>query len=214
MGAGRASGTEGYAESADAVAKAYEAITFAAVHRNILHLIPAAPARVLDIGAGTGRDAAALAALGHSLVAVEPTAELRAHGQRLHPAAAITWIDDALPDLAVLRERGARFNLVMLTAVWMHLDAGQRAGAMRRVADLLLPGGMAALALRHGPVPAGRRMFEVSADETCMLAAENGLETVHRSERGDTQGRDDVHWSVVVFRREPVPAFDRIGAKL
>ena len=45
-------------------------------------LIPATPSRVLDVGAGTGRDAAALAALGHSVVAVEPTPELRAHGQR------------------------------------------------------------------------------------------------------------------------------------
>ena len=201
MAASRASGTEGYAEAADAVAKAYEAITFAAVHRNILHLIPTAPSRVLDIGAGTGRDAAALAALGHGVVAVEPTAELRTHGQRLHPAAAIIWIDDALPDLTVLRERGERFDLVMLTAVWMHLDAGQRAWAMRRVTELLLPGGMAALALRHGPVPAGRRMFEVSACETCTLASQHGLETLHRSERGDTQGRDNIHWSVVVFRR-------------
>jgi protein-L-isoaspartate O-methyltransferase len=32
---------------------------------------------VLDIGSGTGRDAAGLAAMGHSVVAVEPTAELR-----------------------------------------------------------------------------------------------------------------------------------------
>jgi SAM-dependent methyltransferase len=201
MGAGRASGTEGYAEAADAVAKAYEAITFEAVHRNILHLLPAVPSRVVDIGAGTGRDAAALAGLGHSVVAVEPTAELRAHGQHLHAAAAIVWLDDSLPDLAVLRRRGERFDLVLLTAVWMHLDAGQRRRAMPRVADLLLPGGQAALALRHGPIPPGRRMFEVSADETCALAAESGLETAHRSVRGDTQGRADIHWSVVVFRR-------------
>lgn len=72
---------------------------------------------------------------------------------------------------------------------------------MPRVADLLLPGGLAALALRHGPVPPGRRMFDVLADETCALASENGLETVHRSERSDTQGRGNVHWSVVVFRK-------------
>lgn len=123
VGAGRASGTEGYAEGADAVAKAYEAISSAAVHRNILHLIPITPSRVPDIGAGTGRDAAALAALGHSVVAVEPTAELRAHGQRLHPAAGITWIDDSLPDLAKLQARGERFDLVLLTA---GVDASRR----------------------------------------------------------------------------------------
>jgi len=79
----RASGTEGYGETADALAKHYESVSFADVHREILHLIPATPSRALDVGAGTGRDAAALAALGHAVVAVEPTPELRAHGQRL-----------------------------------------------------------------------------------------------------------------------------------
>ena len=129
----RASGTEGYAEAANALVKQYEGLTFADVHRDTLHLIPKTPGRVLDIGAGTGRDAAALAALGHSVVAVEPTPELRAEGQRLHAAAAIAWIDDALPDLRQLPEGAGRFDLVMLSAVWMHLDPDQRRRAMPRV---------------------------------------------------------------------------------
>lgn len=195
------SGTEGYAESADALAKQYESISFADVHRDILHLIPTAPSQVLDIGAGTGRDAAALAALGHSVVAVEPTRELRAHGQRLNRSARIRWIDDALPDLSKVHARNERFDLIMLTAVWMHLDAEQRRRAMRRIANLLRPGGLMALSLRHGPVPPGRRMFEVSAAETCALAGEEGLETAHQSERVDTFGRPDVVWSVLAFRR-------------
>ena len=197
----RVSGTEGYAESADALAEQYESIAFADVHRDLLHLIPAAPAQILDIGAGTGRDATALAALGHNVTAVEPTRELRARGQRLHRSARISWIDDALPDLGTVHERAARFDLIMLTAVWMHLDAEQRRRAMRGIADLLRRGGLMALTLRHGPVPAGRRMFEIGADETCALAREAGLETVHRSERGDMLGRADVTWSVLAFRR-------------
>ena len=162
----KARGTEGYGESADALVKPYESLSFADVHRETLPLIPTTPSRVLDVGAGTGRDAAALANLGHTVVAVEPTPELRAHGQRLHRAAAITWIDDALPDLDKVHARGERFDLVMLTAVWMHLDSSQRERAMARVAGLLQPGGLMTLLLRHGPVPAGRRMFEVSAAET------------------------------------------------
>jgi hypothetical protein len=89
----------------------------------------------------------------------------------------------------------------MLTAVWMHLDAEERRCAMPRVAGLLRPGGLMALSLRHGPVPAGRRMFEIGADETCALARDAGLETAHRSERGDMLGRADVTWSVLAFRR-------------
>ena len=45
----------------------YEGISFAETHGSILHLIPPAPCHVLDIGAGTGRDAAGFAALGTGL---------------------------------------------------------------------------------------------------------------------------------------------------
>jgi SAM-dependent methyltransferase len=199
---GRASGTEGYGETADALVKSYESLAFADVHRDILPLIPTTPSRILDVGAGTGRDAAALAALGHAVMAVEPTPELRAHGQQLHKSAAIDWIDDALPDLDKVHARGERFDLVMLTAVWMHLDADQRERAMERVAGLLRPGGLMTLLLRHGPVPAGRRMFEVSASETRALAARHGLETIHDSERPALLGGSAVWWSVLAFRTQ------------
>jgi len=205
------SGTAGYGATADDLAASYESLTFAEVHRDTLHLLPAPPARILDVGAGTGRDAAALAALGHAVTAVEPTAELRAHGQRLHAGAAIAWIDDALPDLPALQAmqaRGsgtrsmgdARFDFVLLSAVWMHLDAAERSRAMARLAGLLAPGGTATISLRHGPVPTGRRMFEVTAAETRALAARHGLATVHDSERPALLGQRGVWWSVLAFR--------------
>ncbi|MFC9327112.1 class I SAM-dependent methyltransferase [Kitasatospora sp. NPDC057015] len=192
----------GYAEAAAALVEQYESVSFAEVHREVLHLIPRRPAVIVDIGAGSGRDAAALAALGHVVVAVEPTPELRSRGRILHADREIEWIDDALPGLPALRAGGRRFDLVLLTAVWMHLDALQRASAMESVAGLLAPGGHLVLTLRHGPVPAGRRMFDVSADETAELARGHGLDVVHRSERADLHGRDGVGWSRLGLRRQ------------
>ena len=90
----------------------------------------------------------------------------------------------------------------MLTAVWMHLDPGQRERAMGRVAGLLRPGGLMTLLLRHGPVPQGRRMFEISAAETSALAAAHGLETIHDSERPALQGGSEVWWSRLAFRAQ------------
>ena len=169
---------------------------------DLLHLFPAAPSHVLDIGAGTGRDAAAFARLGHTVTAVEPTPELRAHAHRLHGDLAITWIDDSLPDLDRVHAPGERYDLVMLTAVWMHLDKPQRAQAMARVAPLVRPDGVMVLSLRHGPMPAGRRMFEVSAAETRALAARHGLATIHDSERPALLGGPAVWWSRLAFRRQ------------
>src|SRR5262249_33661327 len=114
-------GNEGYTEEADALARQYESVRFVDVHGPTLHLLPTLHSDVLDSGAGTGRDAAALAAMGHRVVAVEPTAALRDQAMLLHPSPRIEWIDDTLPHLARLVGRGDRFDVILLTAVWIHL---------------------------------------------------------------------------------------------
>jgi protein-L-isoaspartate O-methyltransferase len=129
------SGTEGYAEQAESLTRQYESFSFADIHGPELHLIPVAPCRALDVGAGTGRDAAALAAMGHSVVAVEPTGAFRLRAASLHPSPHVQWLDDSLPDLVRVRQRGEQFDLVMLTAVWMlsmKSNGGARCPAWRR----------------------------------------------------------------------------------
>ncbi len=170
-------GTAGYAEAADALAVQYEEVTFDEVHRDVLEFVPTGPGRILDVGAGTGRDAAALAARGHTA--------------------------DALPHLALRRHPGP-FDAVFVTAVWMHLDAEERRHAMGRIAALLVTGGRFFVNLRHGPVPAGRHMFDVSAAETVELGRALGLRTVHRGERPDLHGRDNVRWSSLVLQADGI----------
>ncbi|WP_232246545.1 class I SAM-dependent methyltransferase [Kitasatospora mediocidica] len=194
LGAALPAGAAGYGADADALVAQYESVGFEQVQGGLLHLFPPAPARVLDVGAGSGRDAAALAGLGHTVTAVEPTAELRERGRLLHADAAIRWVDDALPGLPVLGAPVDRFDLILLTAVWMHLDAAERAEALGRLAGLLAPGGLLVMSVRSGPVPAGRRMFEVPPQELPALAERAGLRLVHRGERTDLHGRADVRW--------------------
>jgi hypothetical protein len=122
----------------------------------------------------------------------------------LHRSTRIEWLDDSLPDLARVRSRGDSFDLVMLTAVWMHLDVQQRRQAMPNLAALVRGGGTMIMMLRHGPVPPGRRMFEVSADETVELAAMHRLHPVlnllaesnHRHNRAA-----GVNWTRLAFIR-------------
>jgi len=194
--------TAGYAEAADALIDQYESVSFADVHREVMHLIPTQPGWVLDIGAGSGRDAAALAGLGHRVLAVEPTAELRHQGQWIHAGQAVEWLDDSLPELRLTQGRGHRFDLILLTGVWMHLDDQQRTSAMANIAGLLTTEGRLIFHLRHGPVPVGRRMFDVSAEETVRPAQGHGLNVIHLGGRPDPHGRPGVHWSYVGLGRE------------
>jgi SAM-dependent methyltransferase len=200
------SGTEGYAEEAEALFEQYESIRAADAHRAVLHLIPAAPANVLDVGSGTGRDAAWFASHGHRVVAVEPTDAMRMPAMALHPSPRIEWLNDSLPDLALVRKRAESFDLVMLTAVWMHLDEAQRRQAMPHLAALARPGGTVIMHIRHGPVPPGRRMFEVSAEETIALARIEGLHPVLniRSESSQEKNRAaGVSWiSLALIKNE------------
>ena len=202
----RVSGTENYADEAPELLKRYESISFADAHRLVTHLIPTAPSRVLDIGSGTGRDAAGFAALGHSVVAVEPTEEFRRGAMLLHPSPMIEWLDDSLPDLAAIRARGDEFDVVMLTAVWMHLDALQRRRAIPNVAALVRNGGVVMMSLRHGPVPPGRRMFEVSGEETIALAQPLELCCILRQEAEPSLRQPGVTWTWLAFQKEPLSA--------
>jgi SAM-dependent methyltransferase len=196
-------GTTGYGQAADVLAQQYESVTFTEVHAEALHLFPTEPSRILDIGAGSGRDAAALAKLGHQVVAAEPTPELRAHGQHLHSPLKIEWVADGLPDLEIVHRRGLKFALILLTAVWMHLDQQERPQAMESIVNLLAPEGTVIMTLRHGPLPEGRHMFDISAAETIAMAERFGLHVVHHSARPDLHGRPNVHMSVLGLCRKP-----------
>jgi SAM-dependent methyltransferase len=104
------------------------------------HLLPAGAGKIaLDVGAGSGRDAGWLAARGLEVVAAEPTAAMRREGARLHPAA--RWLDDRLPDLAAVHRLGLAFDLILLSAVWMHIAPPHRPRAFRKLVTLLKPGG-------------------------------------------------------------------------
>ena len=199
------SGTEGYAEAADVLFAQYESITFEQAQGSILHLIPPAACRILEIGAGTGRDAAGFAALGHSVVAVEPTDAFRSRAATRHPSPAIEWLDDSLPDLAQMTARGEAFDVVLMNAVWMHLDTDQRHRAMPNVAALMRPRGIAIMTLRHGPVPPGRRMFQVTADETIGLARRSALDVVLNAySPNSVQKTPGVSWTRLIFAKPPL----------
>jgi SAM-dependent methyltransferase len=196
------SGTEGYADEADALVKQYESLAFGDVHRQVLHLIPTTASRVLDIGAGTGRDAAGFAAMGHRVVAVEPTEALRSRAAELHPSPQIEWLDDSLPHLEQVMTLGVTFDVVMLTAVWMHLDLAQRQQGMPRLASLLRPGGVLIMSLRYGPVPPGRRMFTVSVEEAIQMAGAEGLQSILKFASVDgALRRPGVSWARLAFRK-------------
>ncbi|MES3008415.1 MAG: methyltransferase domain-containing protein [Pseudomonadota bacterium] len=195
-----------YTRNASDLFRQYSSLNPADVHRGWLDLLPAQAGLACDIGAGSGRDAAWLASKGWDVIAVEPNAELRALGEQHTISAAansstaiggVTWLDDALPELKQLRSLDQRFQLILISAVWMHLTPVQHERAMRIVSELLTPGGMLVISLRLGPDVAGR-FHPICADELIRLAQDRALVNKRRF-RGNDLRREEVEWDTVVF---------------
>lgn len=180
-----------------------ESISFSDVHGPFLDLLPPHPGRALDVGAGTGRDAAALAEAGWAVDAVEPVADFRSLGQIAHPSERIHWLDDVLPHLTTLQKRSGEYELVIVSAVWMHLSLHERMQAMPVLSRLSKASGLILLTLRHGPVPTGRWMDDVSGDETVRLAIAAGLTLIRRldDQSSAMANKRDVTWTRLAFSK-------------
>lgn len=198
----------GYTAEAPDLLQRYESLDPVEVHARWREWFPEAPSRILDIGAGTGRDAAWFVSLGHTVTAVEPTDALREGAAKLHPEPEITWLNDALPDLTKTRARNEAFNMVMLNAVWMHLNEEERRIGMANIAALMGYGARLFMSLRHGPAPEGRRMFEVSGEETIALAQTHKLTPALNIRSGSILGENKnrgVEWTMLVFEKARAP---------
>lgn len=177
----------------------YESLAFEDVHADLLDLLPASGATILDIGAGSGRDAAWFAAQGCDVIAVEPSHAMRERARALHPSPRIRWIADSLPDLQEVRRLGLTYDLILLSAVWMHVPAEMRARALRKMAAMLAPNGRIAISLRLGEADEGRQMHAVSRHELEILAQQFGLRVVRVADSQDRLGRTTVAWTLVVL---------------
>lgn len=196
---------DGYAAAADAdLVSRYDALPPERIYAHVLDLLPGPGARIADIGAGTGRDAAWLAARGCRVVAVEPVRELREAGQELHRSGPIEWLDDRLPELAKLRALEP-FDAVVLCAVWHHLDPQDRAIALPHLAAATAPRGKLILSLRHQPGPPDRESFPAAPDATIAAAQKCGLRLVrqHEADAVSEESRAlGVRWTWLVFGKE------------
>jgi len=206
-----------YNDNAIELAQQYLSKSFDEVHENWSQFLPSiienSNARILDLGAGSGRDAkhfAELAAKIHNsanniqILAAEPATELYIVGQKTTQGLSVKWLEDSLPALSNVTKQEVSFDLILLSAVWMHIPPSDRARSIRKLANLLKPGGKLVISLRHGQTDEEckqRKMHHVCADELKQLATDVGLFTkLETSKEEDKLGRNHVSWQTVVLQ--------------
>jgi SAM-dependent methyltransferase len=161
--------------------------------------------RVLDIGSGMGRVAAALSARGHRVVAVEPHAALAEQSRRTYPDLEVLPLDARALDPDALARHGSptSYDLAVLVGnVMVFLAEGTEREVLARVRGLLAPGGRALVGfhLRGGP-PTARTY---PAEEFVGDVAASGLRVDLRAGSYELHPPDD-GYGVWVLSRDDAP---------
>ncbi|MEF1278938.1 class I SAM-dependent methyltransferase [Vibrio fortis] len=187
-----------YHHNALTLSHQYNSVSFESVHHSWKSYWPLAGDKVLDVGAGSGRDARWMQQQGCEVIAIEPSNALRELGAE-YTGVEVTWINDALPALSRTENLGMRFDLILVSAVWMHLPSSYRERAFRKLSNLLAPNGRLIISLRHGEFDDQRQGYPVSVEELEQLAKNRALQVRHIDESKDQLNRSEVWWQTVVM---------------
>ncbi len=192
--------TEWYELNASLISERLERFHFKEIHEFLLKHLPKPPSLVVDIGAGTGRDAAGFAELGYDVTAVEPSVAMRIMASHIRKDFGIHWVDDRLPELKELRSSGVLYDVILLSAVWMHVSPSEREQAFRNIIALLNPGGLMHFTLRHGTHERMDGFWDIPLAEVQSLARDRSLIEVECNVVEDKYGREGVTWSQLTLR--------------
>jgi SAM-dependent methyltransferase len=179
---------------------------------------------VLEIGSGSGRDAARLMGLGVHVHAVEPSAELRHRAAVLHPELSGRVFAGELPSNLPLQVAGP-YDGVVLSAVIMHIPDSELFDAALAIRERLRDGGKLLLSttLERGDTPpdsdrdkSGRLMILRSPSQVRLLFERLGFILKSEWTSADAAGRSDVLWVTMHFQYSHCTArpIDRIESIL
>ncbi|MDG3087755.1 class I SAM-dependent methyltransferase [Vibrio hannami] len=187
-----------YDKNAQQLAQQYNSVSFESAHSSWEKFWPEAGDTVLDVGAGTGRDAKWMSEKGADVIALEPSEPMLKLGKEL-TGDRVTWIADELPALKKIEELGIRFDIILVSAVWMHLAQTHRSRAFRKLSNLLASNGRLIITLRHGKFDDERIGYKVTVEELERLAKDTALLVRDISDSSDSLNRNEVSWQTVVM---------------
>lgn len=150
------------------------------------------PGPTADVGCGSGRDTAWLSAHGYPAVGFDASTGLLDEARRRYPD--LSFVDAALPDLEDV-PAGAFANVLCETVI-MHLPAADVAPSVRRLLELLRPGGTLYLSWRVTP-DADRRdengRLYAAFDASVVRAALGGATVLHNKQTVSASSAKVIH---------------------
>ncbi|MCG2814800.1 MAG: class I SAM-dependent methyltransferase [Candidatus Aminicenantes bacterium] len=192
-----------YAQNADEVFARYESAA-SGISCHFSEAFPY-PGKILDIGAGSGRDVRHLISEGHAAYGVEPCAELRDLTIERHPILHDRIKAGTLPD--DLSSFDFKFDGVVCSAVLMHIPREHLFDSLFAVKRILKDDGRLLVSIpsnrsgldEHRRDSEGRLFSDLYPDYLELLLERIGFDLLRKWEDADSLGRDGVTWTTLLF---------------
>lgn len=195
-----------YDANATSVAATYEQVEFAEVLRSLIPYFPES-GRLLEIGAGSGRDAVFWLNQGYDVTAIDGSQSMVEESFTRHPQLIGRLTRHVLPYALPFEDRS--FDIVLSMAMIMHLAQSDLPSVFSGISRVLRDRGVCAYSVNtarsgldaRGRDDRGRYFTCLPAAEWAALHEGAGLETVQQWENEDVTGRAGIRWVTFVTRK-------------
>jgi len=195
-----------YERNAPEIAAGYESVEMRRTLHGISGYLPEGAA-LLEIGTGSGRDAAWLLEQGFSVTGIDGSRRMIGEAVSRHPELHDRIRHCVLPD--PLPFPAERFDGVLSLATIMHLREETIPPVLGEINRVLRPGGLAALSVsversglsERGEDSRGRHFTVLSVAAWRRLLGSAGFEMVRDWANPDATGRPGVSWATLIARR-------------
>lgn len=195
-----------YQDNAAELAARYESADVTGLHIQLLGAFEKG-SRLLEIGGGSGREAAFLLANGHDVLLSDGARAMLDQAEAIHPELCGRTLLYRCPE-TIPRPAGS-FAGVYALASLMHLCPQDIEATLVQVAMVLEDGGRLffSVPFRRDDVDAhdrdsnGRLFTSLSPDQWCALGRKAGLELVSSQQNEDGLGRDGIEWVSMLMSR-------------
>ena len=198
-----------YQQHAEELAQRYEGADVTDLHRWLLDTFSPG-AQLLEIGCGSGREAAYLCAQGFEVEGIDPAPAMIDRALSLHPELAGHLFQGALPDvLPSTLLKNEHYNGIYAVASLMHLLKEQLHPTFEILHRLLKQDGKLLFSVplsrpdldESGYDEKGRYFLLLSSYEWIDRAESAGFHTISSATNGDGMGRESVTWLTCIVKK-------------
>jgi len=196
-----------YQESATDLTTNYETADVTQMHQQMLKVYEDRFPNLLEIGCGSGRDAAFMVSSGYCVSAVDGSQAMIDEAVKIHPELNDRLSVVELPkDLSKLQ---GEYDGVYSIATLMHLSEIEVLPVMMKIVELLREGGLLFFSVcterddtnEYGYDEKGRYFNKMTKPQWMAMCKACNLECVQVSESGDGLGRGGITWLTIVAEK-------------